>query len=191
MTNKKETLSYSKEGDMKFEEVLESAMKANNIYYKLSLVKQEIGVLSKNAKNPFFKSDYLDLNGILSAVEPLLHKYGLVLLQPIIGNEVITSIRDVEGEDCIQSGIELPNITDPQKLGSAITYFRRYTLQSLLALQAVDDDGNHASKPEPKLLNKERFEGALVSIKSGDYTVSKLKNDWDLNKEQIEILNSL
>ena len=40
--------------------------------------------------------------------------------------------------------INLPEISDPQKLGSAITYFRRYTLQSLLALQAEDDDGNKA-----------------------------------------------
>jgi hypothetical protein len=36
----------------------------------------------------------------------------------------------------------LPNLQDPQKLGSAITYYRRYTLQSLLGLQAEDDDGN-------------------------------------------------
>jgi hypothetical protein len=37
----------------------------------------------------------------------------------------------------------LPNL-HPQKLGSAITYYRRYTLQSLLGLQA-EDDGNKAS----------------------------------------------
>ena len=43
--------------------------------------------------------------------------------------------------------MELPNLQDPQKLGSAITYFRRYTLQSLLGLQAEDDDGNKASAP--------------------------------------------
>ena len=34
---------------------------------------------------------------------------------------------------------------DPQKMGSAITYLRRYTLQSLLGLQAADDDANMAS----------------------------------------------
>ena len=35
---------------------------------------------------------------------------------------------------------------DPQKLGSAVTYYRRYTLQSLLGLQAEDDDANSASQ---------------------------------------------
>ena len=43
------------------------------------------------------------------------------------------------------SSIPLGDITDPQKLGGAITYYRRYTLQSLLGLQAEDDDGNTAS----------------------------------------------
>jgi hypothetical protein len=174
-----------------FTEALE-ANKPNNIYYKLSLVKQEIGVLSKNAKNPFFKSDYLDLNGILSAVEPLLFKHGLVLLQPINMNEVMTLITDTETEQSVQSQVIIPcNITDPQKLGSAITYFRRYTLQSLLALQAVDDDGNHASKPEPKILNKERFNDALTAIKGGKITAEYLKNEWDLSVEQLSELENL
>jgi hypothetical protein len=34
----------------------------------------------------------------------------------------------------------LPELADAQKAGSAITYFRRYALQSLLALEAEDDD---------------------------------------------------
>jgi hypothetical protein len=71
----------------------------------------------------------------------------LLLLQPLQGGKVITMIFDVESGESIQSDIDLPQIQDPQKLGSAITYFRRYTLQSLLSLQAVDDDGNLASQP--------------------------------------------
>ena len=40
------------------------------------------------------------------------------------------------------SALKLPEMNDPQKLGSCITYYRRYTLASLLGLQAVDDDAN-------------------------------------------------
>lgn len=144
-----------------FEEVLE-ARKNTSIYYKLSKVKAEIGVLSKNAKNPFFKSDYLDLNGILSALEPLLEKYDLVLTQPILNGKVITTITS-EGYESITSELELPNIADPQKLGSAITYFRRYTLQSLLALQAVDDDGNIASKAK-KTISQVDFQRGIEKL---------------------------
>ena len=172
-----------------FTEALE-ANKPSNIYYKLSLVKQEIGTLSKNAKNPFFKSDYLDLNGILSAVEPLLHKYGLLLLQPTIDGKVQTCISDIEGDNSIVSEIPLPNITDPQKLGSAITYFRRYTLQSLLALQAVDDDGNHASKPEPKTLDTKRFNDALEALKSGKVDKDYIKGNFELSVAQLAELEN-
>ena len=173
-----------------FTEALE-ANKPSNIYYKLSLVKQEIGTLSKNAKNPFFKSGYLDLNGILSAVEPLLHKYGLLLLQPVIDGAVVTEIVDVETGQKVVSEMQLPNIADPQKILACTTYFRRGGLQCLLSLQAVDDDGNHASKPEPKILNKERFNDALGAIKSGKITADYLKSEWDLSVEQLAELENL
>jgi len=116
---------------------------------KLLLVKKKIGTLSKNSKNPFFKSQYLDLTAILEAVEPLLQDQGLVLLQPLKDGCVSTQIFDSEsGELVCESSMFIPTqITDPQKLGSAITYFRRYTLKSLLAISEQDDDGNLASKP--------------------------------------------
>jgi len=114
-------------------------------------VKKKIGNLSKNSKNPFFKSQYLDLNDLLNEVEPLLHEQGLLLLQPIIDGKVWSIIVSVEDDkEVCQSSIELPPITDPQKLGSCITYFRRYTLKSLLAIAEKDDDGNKVIKPPTK-----------------------------------------
>jgi len=119
------------------------------IYTKLLQAKQEIGKVAKNSKNPHFKNTYADLNSLIDAVESILLEKGLLLLQPLQGGKVITMIFDVESGESIQSDIDLPQIQDPQKLGSAITYFRRYTLQSLLSLQAVDDDANIASKSQP------------------------------------------
>ena len=124
-----------------------------SIYKKLFEAKKEIGKISKDSKNPFFKSKYFDVNSLLEHVEPILQKHGLLLLQPIKDNKVVTLIQDIDIEDkntsgqFISSEILLPSLNDPQKLGSAITYYRRYTLQSLLGLQAEDDDGNLASKP--------------------------------------------
>jgi len=120
-------------------------MKELNFYEKLSAVKSEVGRISKDSNNPFFKSKYFDINSLLMHVEPIIQKNGLLLLQPIQDGLVKSIIYDTNGF-CIESGINLTGITDPQKLGSAITYFRRYTLQSLLALQAEDDDANLASK---------------------------------------------
>lgn len=111
---------------------------------KLALVKSEIGTLTKNSENPFFKSKYLDLNDILTHLEPLLTKNNLILLQPVTEKCVSTIIFDLSTDQKITSCIPLPEINDPQKIGSAITYYRRYSLQSLLALQAEDDDANGA-----------------------------------------------
>jgi hypothetical protein len=117
-----------------------------SIYKKLLNVQTEVGAISKDSKNPFFKSKYFDINSLIAHVQPLLEENGLLLLQPIKDQRQMSIIVDVESGDSVDSGIDLPTLTDPQKLGSAITYYRRYTLQSLLGLQAEDDDANLASQ---------------------------------------------
>ena len=104
-------------------------------------------------KTLFINQNTFDINSLIEQLSPLLIKNKLVLIQPITDNQVRSIIYDLDGGS-IESSIQLPNNLDAQKLGSAITYYRRYTLQSLLALQAVDDDGNLAAKKPtlPKLL---------------------------------------
>lgn len=147
-----------------------------SIYKKLFEAKKEIGKLTKDAENPFYKSSYLSLNGLIEAVEEVLVKHDLLLLQPIEDNIVYTFIYDIENENnAVSSGIQLPPLTDPQKLGSAITYYRRYTLQSLLGLQAEDDDANAAVKIKEKehkrevktWLSESQYKSALSSDKKG------------------------
>ena len=65
-----------------------------NLYTKLNEVKKEIGAISKDSTNPFFKSKYFDINSLLKHVEPLLQKNGLLLLQPIIKGEVFSDVID-------------------------------------------------------------------------------------------------
>ena len=118
------------------------------IYTKVSNIQQKIGKLSKDKTNPFFKSSYFDINSLLEQLQPLLKEEGLVVLQPLTtkaGRPALeTFLTTTDGTDKITSSIVLPDLQDPQKMGSVITYFRRYSLQSLFALQAEDDDGNSA-----------------------------------------------
>ena len=111
-------------------------------------VKQELKAVAKTSNNPFFKSKYADLNAHLDAVEPILAKYDLFLLQPTKTNgqfNVVESIiTHINGEN-IAASFKVPELDDPQKLGGAVTYLRRYTLSALLGLKAEDDDGNLAS----------------------------------------------
>lgn len=121
---------------------------------KILKLQTEIGVLSKTETNPFFKSKYFDINGLLAQLQPLLEKYKLCVIQPLTycGERpaLLTYVWDVEkGEKLLSDYVPLPDLQDPQKMGSAITYYRRYALQSLFLLQAEDDDANNASKPQP------------------------------------------
>lgn len=144
--------------------------KPQNIYFKLHLAKQEIGKVTKGSNNPFFKSKYADLNAILEATEPILLKYSLLLLQPILDGKVCTQIIDIENGDMVTSELILPVITDPQKQIAGITYFRRASLQSLLSLQAIDLDGNDVAETirnQKPTISQERFENGLVKIQNG------------------------
>lgn len=127
----------------------------------LAAVKKQMGKLKKESKNPFFKSNYADLNTHLELIEPLLEKNGLILTQPVISNGqvnfVSTEITEVKTGQTVVSRLGLPANNDMQKLGSAITYARRYTLGALFGMQAVDDDaelasgrGTPVSKPKGK-----------------------------------------
>ena len=164
-----------------------------NFYEKLSAVKSEVGRISKDSSNPFFKSKYFDINSLLLHVEPIIQKNGLLLLQPIQDGLVKSIIYDTNGFS-IESGIALPELNDPQKLGSAITYYRRYTLQSLLALQAEDDDANLASnktvsnntketEQDKKWLNKNtpEFSRAIEYLKNGG-NLETIENKYKLAK---------
>jgi hypothetical protein len=154
-----------------------------NLYLKLAEVKREVGKVSKNSKNPHFKNTYADLNALIDAVEPILLEKGLLMLQPIQNGNVTTIIIDCESSESIESSILLPALSDPQKLGSAITYFRRYTLQSLLSLQAEDDDANKASRKDT--LSDERFTNALQAIADGKTTKESLINNFILTANQL------
>jgi pimeloyl-CoA synthetase len=67
-------------------------------------------------------------------------------------------------------------------------------LQSLLSLQAVDDDANLSSeavKNQKQGLSQERFEKALESIKSGSVSKQAVMFKFELTKEQLTKLNEL
>lgn len=135
-----------------------------NLYQKLLDAQKEIGAIKKDSDNPFFKSKYFDINAILREVKPVLNKHGIVLtqeLEMVDGKMGIrTSIIDADTTKHFSPFIEIPTTKsqfvkeingytqiplNAQEIGSTITYFRRYALQSLLALEAEDDDGNVAS----------------------------------------------
>lgn len=130
-----------------------------NLYTKLLAFQTEIGAIKKASKNPFFKSNYFDINTLIETIKPALEKHKLVILQPLTNVEgrpaLKTMIIDSESGESIESTTFLTEGSKPQETGSAITYYRRYALQSFLLLEAEDDDGNSSSGNKvPQKVNK-------------------------------------
>ena len=159
-----------------------------SLWIKIHKAKMSIEKVKKNANNPHFKKSYADINALLETVEPILHENGLLLIQPIHDKILTTQIIDIETGEMIESWLTLPDNIDPQKMISATTYYRRATLQSLLALQSVDDDGESIKAATKPTLTDDRFKEALKSIESGKYTVDKLKSDFLLTNQQMQSL---
>ena len=141
-----------------------------NLFKALHAAKLEFPAIKKDMDNPFFKKKYADINSILEQVEPIMAKHGLMILQPIDTDSVCTQIIHVESGETMTSCLKLSGNLKAQDLGSEITYFRRYSLQSLLALQAEDDDGNLAHgrtaqppKPAPAPAPIKQDKGVLMA----------------------------
>lgn len=91
---------------------------------------------------------YATLEQIWDMLQPILQEEGIVVTHSTIDNKVCTAIMDDTGKE-ITSCMPLPENLDPQKLGSAVTYFRRYNLLQLFNIMVEDDDGESA-KPSAK-----------------------------------------
>lgn len=99
---------------------------------------------AKTGRNPHFNSDHFTLEDCTKAATPILNELGAYIMHSCKGGHVITAVVAEDGS-FIESAIPLPQ-GNPQQLGSAITYFKRYNLCALLDIAEADDDGNMATQ---------------------------------------------
>ena len=130
-----------------------SAVSKLTLHQRLIQFHEQVTTIRKTSTNPHFRSKFADINSVLKVVMPVLTNVGIVVTQiPKItengGSYLVTTLFNADDkEDCMSSDIPLmvKDKTNPQQLGSALTYARRYSLVSMLLLEAEDDDGNNAS----------------------------------------------
>jgi hypothetical protein len=134
----------------------------------------------KDAENPGFKRDgkaskYADLESVWEACKDALTKNGLSVVQGgtiIDGHACLETILLHSSGEFIKSTFRL-NATknDPQGIGSAITYYRRYSLASMVGVVQADDDGNAASvRTEASPQKQESKEKSSDKISSAQLT---------------------
>ena len=115
----------------------------------------EVNNIPKSAQNPFFKSKYVPLDKILTAIAEPLKTARLSFMQfPKGENELETIIMHESGEWMSECFYMKPVKADPQSYGSVITYQRRYALSAILGLNTdEDDDGNKGSSGKEELID--------------------------------------
>ena len=111
-----------------------------------ALAKAQAGMKNAvlNKVNPHYRSKYADLAGIRDAVIPALTAQGIAVVQAIDYDAVLTRLVHASGQ-WIESACRIPASQDMQKMGSAITYARRYSLSAICAIAADEDDDANAA----------------------------------------------
>ena len=154
----------------------------------LNKAQAEMSGAKKSAKNPFFKSNYANLEEVINCVKEPFADNGLSFVQfPISGDGVAgveTIIMHESGEFISGEFMLKCSKNDPQGMGSAITYARRYGLQSACGVPSEDDDGNAASAKKPAMTAKEAS-NKINDAKTVDALV-KLWNSLPIDLKQNE-----
>jgi len=155
----------------------------------------QVGKIGKDAKNPFFKSNYASLPHILTEIAEPLEKAGLVITQFPDCQGLTTMLIHSESGEYLMAKYDMPvaKANDPQALGSAISYARRYAVSSILSLKIDDDDAESAMKtvrtPELPWLNKgEQLDKAMDYLRKGG-NLATIEAKYKLSKEIKESLN--
>lgn len=136
----------------------------NELASALAKAQAKIKGAVKDSANPFFKSSYADLQSVWDAIREPLSSNGLAVIQttatnPAGGLDLVTTLAHSSGQWIEGRFPILPLKNEPQAVGSATSYARRYSLASIVGVYQTDDDGEqaqarpyvskHDSKPAP------------------------------------------
>ena len=172
------------------------------IFKKLLEIQTESIALKKDASNPFFKSNYITLDNIISTYNDILTNKSIVCYHYTKDNKLTTVLVDTEDDTKVESEFNILN-NDPQKAWSEITYGKRYNLGQLLNIQTdTDDDGNLASKawntkshyPESDLpwIGDDNIKTLKVLLGEGKtMTMKWVREKYKVSKANAEILKGM
>lgn len=115
-----------------------------DLFAALSKAQGEYPIIGPNRENPYFKSNYTDLDTIMRSIRPMLAKNGLSFIQQIrINDDGATILHSILGHSSGQwmeaRNRIVPLKNDPQTYGSTLTYQKRYAAMSLLGVTCSQD----------------------------------------------------
>lgn len=128
----------------------------NEIAKAVNTFRQTVKQPTKDGDNKFLKSRYVQLEGVVDAIDRALPDTGLAYTQEVVseGNQVsVTTLIFHSSGQFIELGpLSVPVAkNDAQAFGSAETYARRYSLSAAFGITSdLDDDGTAAGVNPPK-----------------------------------------
>lgn len=170
---------------------MEKSPSIKNIAKALVLLQTKMQPIAKDSTNPFFKSKYCSLSNIIENIQIPLSECDLSYAQFPDESHLTTILMHGESGEYLQASYLMPvaKQNDPQSVGSAITYARRYALGSILGLNIEeDDDANKASGNDGKSdsqsnsndarewLNIWTSKDKTALTKEGSATIAKLES---------------
>ena len=167
-----------------------------DLYASFINFQKEFKGMKADASNPFFKSTYITLDGILETVRPLLVKNGLAVIQNAFSDDednmcVKTILIHETGQTLETETMKMrPQKDDAQQRGSVITYMKRYQLGALLGIcESIDDDANLAThggnKPKDCISDKQAKRLYTLAKKAG-YDSDKINGMiWQKYKKRV------
>jgi len=161
-------------------------METKNIYTAFLEMQKELPAIEKDAQVSFnkVKFKYAKLETIHKIVKPILHSHGFHLRYEMTTTAV--NIVIARGEDHITSSIKFEPVSDPKQTGSLITYYKRYLITALLALDTEDDLDVEPFKEQKKaIMTDSVFEKVQDRISNGEKDVlAKCLLHFDLTQDQ-------
>jgi len=148
----------------------------------LSALQSELKPVPKDAINPFYKSRYADLSAIWESSRALLCKHGFAISQLPQAKEgqivLTTLLLHISGEWLSSDLLVTPSKQgDPQSVGSALTYARRYALSAILGIcSEEDDDAEDAMGRTRKAAQPARTDSIGIESKQKPATKTKQFN---------------
>jgi len=153
---------------------------------------KEIKFAVKDSTNPHYKSKYANINSVIDAVKKPLNDNGIALIQSLSPSDdnklhLTTRLIHSSGEWIEDTAVCPIQKQDPQGLGSAISYIRRYSLSAMCAVYADDDDGQSAALNAADYLQKITQSQTLEELQANyNFVMGEVKNDRTLSKLVIE-----
>lgn len=155
-----------------------------------ALVKAQkaFGPALKTSTNPHFRNKYAALDACIEAVIDALNDNGIMLMQQthLCEDGVIVETTFIHESGEILSGgkLHVPAAKqDPQGYGSALTYAKRYSLQSACGIAPEDDDGNHATQAVQQRPSRPVAQAAPAAPKAAPAKMEGREGEWQLKVE--------